>query len=134
MALLNAFAGRSEQGPAALVIDGEPGIGKSTLWRAGVEQAREKGLRVLSSRPAEAELGLAYAGLSDLFECVLDDVLPALSPPRNSKPSLVLTATPSPAISAGGLAPAPIAISPCAASIGSSRRSPLAVRSSKPLS
>jgi DNA-binding CsgD family transcriptional regulator len=82
MALLHAFAGRSEQGPAALVIDGEPGIGKSTLWRAGVEQARDKGLRVLSSRPAEAERGLAYAGLSDLFECVLDDVLPALSPPR----------------------------------------------------
>ena len=82
VALLHAFAGRSEQGPATLVIDGEPGIGKSTLWRAGVEQARDEGLRVLSSRPAEAEHGLAYAGLGDLFEAVLDDVLPALSPPR----------------------------------------------------
>ena len=44
--------------------------------------ARERGLRVLSSRPAEAERGLAHVGLGDLFDEVLDDVVPALSPPR----------------------------------------------------
>lgn len=33
----------------ALVITGEPGIGKSTLWEAGIVAARERGLR--SSRP-----------------------------------------------------------------------------------
>ena len=82
VALLHAFVERSEQIPGALVIDGEPGIGKSTLWLAGVEHARARGLPVLSSRPAEGERGLAYAGLSDLFEGVLDDVLPALSAPR----------------------------------------------------
>jgi DNA-binding CsgD family transcriptional regulator len=82
LARLRAFVGRGEEGPAALLIDGEPGIGKSTLWLAGVDLARESGMRVLSSRPAEAERGLAYAGLSDLFEGVLDDVLPALSAPR----------------------------------------------------
>jgi DNA-binding CsgD family transcriptional regulator len=82
VALLHAFVARAEQGPAALLLEGEAGIGKSTLWRAGVEHARDEGLRVLSSRPAEAERGLAYAGLSDLFEGVLDDVLPALSLPR----------------------------------------------------
>jgi DNA-binding CsgD family transcriptional regulator len=82
VALLHAFVERSEQTPGALVIDGEPGIGKSTLWLAGVEHARARGLPVLSSRPAEGERGLAYAGLSDLFEGVLDDVLPALSAPR----------------------------------------------------
>jgi predicted ATPase len=37
---------------------------------------------VLSSRPAEAERGLAYLGLSDLFEEVVAEVLPALSAPR----------------------------------------------------
>ncbi len=68
--------------PAGLVFEGEPGIGKSTLWLAGVEHARSRGLRVLSSRPAEAERGLAYAGLGDLLEGLLDDVLPSLSPPR----------------------------------------------------
>ena len=70
---------RREDGAAALVLEGEAGIGKSTLWLAGVEHARARGLRVLSSRPAEAERGLAHVGLGDLFEDVLDDVLPALS-------------------------------------------------------
>jgi DNA-binding CsgD family transcriptional regulator len=82
LASLRDFIARTEQGTAALVLEGEAGIGKSTLWLAGVEYAREQGLRVLSSRPAEAERGLAYAGLGDLFEDVLGEVLPALSPPR----------------------------------------------------
>ena len=64
------------------MLQGEPGIGKSTLWLAGVEEAWRRDLRVLSSRPAEAERGLAHAGLGDLFEGVLGDVLPTLAPPR----------------------------------------------------
>src|SRR5262249_24382688 len=82
LARLSAFVEQAEQGPAALVVDGERGIGKSTLWLAAVERARGEGVRVQQSLPAEAERGLAYTGLSDLFEGVLDDVLPALSPPR----------------------------------------------------
>ena len=82
LASLHAFVGRAEEGPAALVLEGEAGIGKSTLWLAGVDRARHLGLRVLSSRPAEAERGLAHAGLGDLFDDVLDDVLPALPEPR----------------------------------------------------
>jgi DNA-binding CsgD family transcriptional regulator len=64
------------------MLEGEAGIGKSMLWHAGVEAARKDGLRVLVSRPAESERGLAHAGLGDLFEPVFDDVLPALPPPR----------------------------------------------------
>jgi DNA-binding CsgD family transcriptional regulator len=79
---VHAFAGPVEEGPAALLLEGEAGIGKSTLWLAGVEHARALGIRVLSARPAEAESGLAHAGLGDLLEDVLEDVLPALSTPR----------------------------------------------------
>jgi DNA-binding CsgD family transcriptional regulator len=68
--------------PAALVLEGEAGVGKSTLWLAAVEHARARGLRVLSSRPAEAESALAHVGLADLFDDVVDEVLPALTPPR----------------------------------------------------
>jgi DNA-binding CsgD family transcriptional regulator len=82
LAALHAFVGQAEAGAAALVLEGEAGIGKSTLWLSGVEHARSQGLRVLSSRPAEAERGLAHVGLGDLFDAVLDEVLPALSPPR----------------------------------------------------
>jgi DNA-binding CsgD family transcriptional regulator len=79
---LHAFIDEVREGPAALVLEGEAGIGKSTLWLAGVEYARTRGLRVLSSRPAEAECGLVHVGLGDLFEDVPDDVLPALPAPR----------------------------------------------------
>jgi DNA-binding CsgD family transcriptional regulator len=81
-ASVEAFVGRAEDGAAALVLEGEAGIGKSTLWLAGVELARSRGLRVLVSRPVEAERGLAHAALGDLLEDVLDGVLPSLSPPR----------------------------------------------------
>jgi DNA-binding CsgD family transcriptional regulator len=82
LAALGAFLGEVPEGPATLVLEGDAGIGKSTLWLAGVERARAGGFRVLSSRPAEPEQGLAHVGLSDLFDDVLDDVLPALAPPR----------------------------------------------------
>jgi len=79
---LRAFIGRAEGVPPALVLDGEAGIGKSTLWHVGVDHARARGFRVLMSRPAEAERGLAHAGLVDLFEELLDAVLPGLPAPR----------------------------------------------------
>jgi DNA-binding CsgD family transcriptional regulator len=82
VASIHAFINEADGGAAALVLEGEAGIGKSTLWLAGVEHAREQGVLVLSSRPAEAERGLAHAGLGDLFDGIVDDVLPALSSPR----------------------------------------------------
>jgi DNA-binding CsgD family transcriptional regulator len=79
---VHSFLDRDPEGPAALVLEGAAGIGKSTIWLAGVEAARERGLCVLVSRPAELERGLAHAGLGDLFDEVLERVLPELSPPR----------------------------------------------------
>jgi DNA-binding CsgD family transcriptional regulator len=79
---MSAFLDRPAEGAAALVLEGEAGIGKSTLWRAGVEVARARGFRVLLSRPAQVERGLTHAGLGDLFEYVLETVLPALPAPR----------------------------------------------------
>jgi DNA-binding CsgD family transcriptional regulator len=82
LASLQAFIDDGQAGPAALVLEGEAGIGKSTLWLAGVEHARARSMRVLSSRPTEAERGLAHVGLGDLFEGVNDDLLHALTAPR----------------------------------------------------
>jgi DNA-binding CsgD family transcriptional regulator len=82
LASLNSFLDRAAEGPMALVLEGEAGIGKSTLWHEGVAIARTRGLRVLMSRPAEAERRLTHAALGDLFESVLESVLPALPSPR----------------------------------------------------
>ena len=82
LASRNTFVASFHEGSAALALEGEAGIGKSTLWHAAVTAARERGLLVLSSRPAEAERNLAHIALGDLLDDVLDDVLPMLSLPR----------------------------------------------------
>jgi DNA-binding CsgD family transcriptional regulator len=79
---LQAFVDDAMYEPARLVLQGEAGIGKSTLWEAGVERGLAQGLTVLSSRPAEAERALGHVGLGDLLEGVVENVLPALLPPR----------------------------------------------------
>ncbi len=67
---VDEFLASATIAPSALLIEGEPGIGKTTLWLAAVEQAKSRGFRVLSARAAAAESVLAYTALADL----LDDV------------------------------------------------------------
>jgi predicted ATPase len=74
LARIDAFVGAVESGTRMLVIVGEPGIGKTTLWRAGVERCRRAGFRVLQARPAEEEMPLVLGALVDLFERVELDV------------------------------------------------------------
>ena len=61
---------------------GEAGIGKTILWRAGVEEAGARLGRVLACRGVEAEASLSYAALSDLLGEVLDEVARSLAAPR----------------------------------------------------
>src|SRR5262249_11478876 len=78
IALLREFVAAVAQGPRALCIRGEPGIGKTTLWRVAIQAEEAKGLRVLSARCVEAELQLAFVGLADLvqddFAAVADEL------------------------------------------------------------
>jgi len=79
----------------ALVLTGGPGIGKTTLWEAGIGAARERELRALVARPSEAEARLSYAGLIDLLAGVADDELAALpSPQRHALEAAILRAEP----------------------------------------
>lgn len=52
---------------SGVVIEGEPGIGKSTLVEQAVGMAADAGLRVLRTAGVEAEHGLTYAGLHRLL-------------------------------------------------------------------
>jgi DNA-binding CsgD family transcriptional regulator/tetratricopeptide (TPR) repeat protein len=80
LANLSAFLGRDY--PRSLVLTGGPGMGKTTLWEAAVDEARRRGLRVLSARPSDAEATLAFAALIDLFDSVGSDELAALPVPQ----------------------------------------------------
>src|SRR5215218_4850435 len=54
-------------GARALVIDGEAGAGKTSVWLAAIGSAQERGFRVLTARPVEAETGFGFASLGDLL-------------------------------------------------------------------
>ena len=68
----------AEPCPRALLIEGAAGVGKTTLWRAGVEDARERDMRVLACAPAETEVALPFAAVADLLRPHVEDVLPHL--------------------------------------------------------
>ena len=77
-----AFLDTLQSGPSGLVIEGEAGAGKTTLWLAAVEEARERGYSVLETRPAETEAALPFAGLGDLVGGVVGEVLGELPEPQ----------------------------------------------------
>jgi DNA-binding CsgD family transcriptional regulator len=76
------FVAASAERPVALVLEGEPGIGKTTLWEAAIAAARGHGLHVLLARASGAEAQLSFAALTDLLEEVDEEVLAALPAPQ----------------------------------------------------
>ena len=68
--------------PGVLLLEGEAGIGKTTLWRRGVELAAERGYRLLSCKGSSSETQLSFVALGDLLADALGEVLPALPAPQ----------------------------------------------------
>jgi DNA-binding CsgD family transcriptional regulator len=89
LALVESFVGSVPEGPSALLLEGPAGIGKTTLWHAGVTVARGRGHQVLACRAAASEARLSYAALGDLFDLELPD-LPA--PQRRALDAALLRA------------------------------------------
>ncbi len=56
-----------------LLIEGAAGIGKTTVWRAGLQHARELGHRVLVTRPLEGDRARSFTGLTDLLGDAFDE-------------------------------------------------------------
>lgn len=82
LAALEAFLGEQADGPRALILQGEPGIGKTALWEAAISMARERETLVLSSRPAQAEAELSFTALNDLLEDIDEETLGRLPAPQ----------------------------------------------------
>lgn len=81
LAVVHGLLERGED-TRALVITGDAGIGKTTLWEAGLIVARQRGFRVLSTRASSAEAQLSFAGLIDLLDEVDRAELSRLPPPQ----------------------------------------------------
>jgi hypothetical protein len=76
--VLESFLGSFDDGFAVLSLEGEPGIGKTTIWQEGMRRAEARGLLALSCRPAQSEARLSFVGLGDLLGPVPDGALEAL--------------------------------------------------------
>ena len=71
----------AEREPAGLVIEGEAGIGKTTIWLDALDEAHRRGFRVLSARIGPTDFVLTLAALADLLGGVEPEIierLPAL--------------------------------------------------------
>src|SRR4029450_10969362 len=77
---LEAFLTDIPAGGQALLLEGEPGIGKTALWQEGLRAAKERGIRVLQARPSDSEAQIAFAALGDLVAPVLGTALPRVVP------------------------------------------------------
>ena len=81
LAQLDAFL-ESAAPSGAVVLVGGPGVGKTTLWEAGLAAARGRGCSVLAARPSGAEARLAFAGLIDLLDGVDVDAMASVPAPQ----------------------------------------------------
>jgi len=90
LAAADRFLDAVPAGLCAFVLEGEPGIGKTTVWREAVRRTEERGFRVLSCRPAEAEAKLSFAGLGDLLAGVDDSTLDAIPAPQRNAVEIAL--------------------------------------------
>jgi DNA-binding CsgD family transcriptional regulator len=87
---LGDLVGGLDSGPSVVLLEGEAGIGKTTIWEAGLEAAGAFPARVLAARAAQAEMPLAFTAVADLLGDVLDELLPALPEPQREALSVAL--------------------------------------------
>lgn len=69
-------------GPVGLLLEGDAGIGKTTLWREAVLEALDRSYCVLACRSVESEAQLAFTALGDLLEEVPDWATAGLPAPQ----------------------------------------------------
>jgi predicted ATPase len=102
LAEVDLFLGQACAASCALALEGDAGIGKTTIWQETVDRARGAGMLVLACRPAAAEAKLSFSGLSDMLAGVQEAAFAALPDlQRNALEVALLRSAPeSPALDA----------------------------------
>jgi DNA-binding CsgD family transcriptional regulator len=93
LAVVEGFLADDDRGARTLAIAGEPGIGKTTVWREALRRARERAAVVLVAAPAESEARLSFAGLTDLLSPVAPERFAALPAPQQQALAVALLRT-----------------------------------------
>jgi AAA ATPase-like protein len=82
VAVLDGFLADAHAQPSAVLIEGEPGIGKTTLLDALIARADERDHAVLACQPSRSEMDLSYVGLVGLLGQVPEHDINALPDPQ----------------------------------------------------
>ncbi len=77
-----AFLTAAREGPQALLVEGDAGIGKTTVWLAAVDAARADGRRVLDTIAEPVEARMSFVALADLIGDCYDEVRSELPGPQ----------------------------------------------------
>ena len=87
---IERFLDLADAAPHVLLLEGDAGIGKTTLWHAGVDRAKELGYVALRHAAAVSETQLAFTALRDLLDVHLDGVADDLPSPQRHALEVVL--------------------------------------------
>ncbi len=93
IAALDRFLTAARERFSVLVIEGEPGIGKTALWRHAVRTARAGVSHVLACRTAESEFRLAFSALGDILALLDEEVLCGVPGPQRHALEVALLRT-----------------------------------------
>ncbi len=72
----------SADGPAAVLLTGDAGIGKTAIWESIVAERRAAGDHVLLTRATSAEARLPWVGMTDLMRTIPPAILGSLPDPQ----------------------------------------------------
>jgi hypothetical protein len=106
LSCLESFLDAVPEGPVGLLLEGEVGVGKTTLWKEAVAAGSVRSYRLLACRPVESEAQFAFAGLGDLLEEVPEEAMAGLPAPQRRALDVALLRA-----EAEGPAPLPRAVS-----------------------
>ncbi|MGH3121193.1 MAG: AAA family ATPase, partial [Streptosporangiaceae bacterium] len=111
-AAVASFLGRATRNSRVMLVEGEIGIGKTSILAAARDTARAHGWRVLAANPAELEMPLEYTGIADLLEPLPDSLTDSLPAPqrRAIRVALLREETPEPSVDLRTIATAAVAI------------------------
>lgn len=93
LAQVEGFLRGVRAGFSLLGLEGEAGIGKTTVWQEAVRRSVDGDALVLRCRPAAAEAKLSFAGLADLLEPVDSGAFVGLPDPQREALEVALLRT-----------------------------------------
>jgi len=82
LSLAEGFLDSAGERFAVLLLEGEAGIGKTTVWREVIRRAEERRSLVLSCRPLQTEAKLSLSAVADLLEPVPEAAFGVLPEPQ----------------------------------------------------